>query len=471
MKNDIWKLSACDLVAKIREGSISCVEAAEASIGRMKEVNSRLNAVTYDCSEEAMVNAGIADEILKSGIAPGPLHGAPITVKENQDQKGTPTTNGLPALENNIAPDDSPVVSNLKKAGAVIIGRTNTPEFSLRITTDNPLRGLTLNPWDESVTCGGSSGGAASSVAAGIGHIALGNDVGGSLRYPAYCCGLSTVRPTLGRVPAHLFSGGERPPLFHLMAVQGIIAREVRDVRLGLRAASMGDPHDPWWVPVPFDGPPLELPIRVAVARVPEGYTVHPAIAEAVDQAAGCLANAGYKVEVAEAPMISEALNLWGELLLADVKAMVKPNIEAFGSETIKDLFEQYYQIFNVRDDFESYVHGFSERNRIAREWNLFLDKYPLVLTPLSLAPPMSANGDIQGVERLQELIRESLFLSSMNLLGLPAATAPTGLYKNAPIGVQIIGRRYREDTCLDAAEAVERSVGIMAHRLWEKMG
>jgi amidase len=154
---------------------------------------------------------------------------------------------------NIIAPSDAPVVRNLKKAGAIVIGLTNTPEFSFRPFTDNPLHGLTLNPWDPDITCGRSSGGAGAAVAAGIGAIAHGNDIGGSLRWPAHCNGIATIKPTQGRVPAYNQSAAtERPMLAHLMSAQGPLARSVGDLRIALEVMSQRDPRDPWWVPAPL---------------------------------------------------------------------------------------------------------------------------------------------------------------------------------------------------------------------------
>jgi amidase len=163
------------------------------------------------------------------------------------------------------------VTANLKKAGAIIIGMTNTPEFSMRGFTDNPLHGPTRNPWDSTITCGGSSGGAGASMAAGIGAIAHGNDIGGSLRWPAYCNGIATIKPTQGRIPAFNPSAAvERPLMAQFMSAQGPLAREVRDVRLGLEVMSQRDIRDPWWVPVPLEGPPLAKPIKLALARIPD---------------------------------------------------------------------------------------------------------------------------------------------------------------------------------------------------------
>ena len=230
---------------------------------------------TFRASSTAVDEARKVDRELESKKATGPLHGVPVTVKCNVDVEGQPTSNGLPAFADLIAREDSPLVSLLKKAGAIIIGRTNTPELSMRMNTDNPLFGRTLNPWDEQASPGGSSGGASSAAAAGFGPIHHGNDIGGSLRYPAHNCGLATVKPTFGRVPAWLSSApAERGMLSQLMSVQGAICREVEDVRLATRVMSGSDPRDPFWMPVPFDDWPDEpQPIRVGVAT--ENYE-HP---------------------------------------------------------------------------------------------------------------------------------------------------------------------------------------------------
>ena len=180
---------------------------------------------------------------------------------------------------NIIAPSDAPVVRNLKKAGAIVLGLTNTPEFSFRGFTDNPLHGLTLNPWDPDITCGGSSGGAGSAVAAGIGTIAHGNDIGGSLRWPAHCNGVVTIKPTQGRIPAFNESAAaERPMLAHLMSAQGPLARSVGDVRPALEVMSQRDPRDPWWVPAPLAGPKPKGPIKVALAKLPDDMDVAPSV-------------------------------------------------------------------------------------------------------------------------------------------------------------------------------------------------
>ena len=196
MQQELWRWSASDLAKAIRDRTVSSREAVESSLERVAAVNPALNAIVQVLEKEALAAADEADASVKSGAVLGLLHGVPVTTKVNVDQRGCATTNGVVAFRDIIATEDSPPVANLRKAGAVFIGRTNTPAFSHRWFSDNDLHGTTRNPWSDKLTPGGSSGGAASAVSAGMGAIAHGNDFGGSVRYPAYACGVAGLRPT-----------------------------------------------------------------------------------------------------------------------------------------------------------------------------------------------------------------------------------------------------------------------------------
>jgi len=466
----LWQWSACDLAAGIRDGEFSCREAVNSVLERMRAKNPDLNAVVIDLSEQAIAQAQKADDMVKSGVQLGPLHGVPMTVKVNVDMKGQPNTNGLKALANFIAPDDAAVVRNLKKAGAIIFGITNTPEFSMRMMTDNPLYGLTKNPWHADFTCGGSSGGSASSVSAGIGPIAHGNDIGGSLRIPAFCCGVSAIRPTLGRVPAYNPSQiDERAMGAQLFSVQGPIAREVRDVRLTLAAMAQRDVRDPWWVPAPLEGPAPVKPIKVAVTKSPAGNTPHSVIAEAIDSAAKYLADAGYVVEAVKAPFSEELSELWKSLIFSEMRLLLGHSISEYGSDAIQSFLNDCYESTRFLDN-KGYMRALMARTRILRKWLLFLEDYPLVLTPLLLKPSFKVDEDLAGGEKGVELMSALEPSFSINALGLPSAAVPMGLHAGVPHGLQIVGQRFREDMCLDAAEVIERRVGILSHQLWEML-
>ena len=248
---DFWRMPGHEIARLVRSGEATAREVTESALARLAAVNPKINAVVHEFPDEALAEADRVDAVRRAGDDPGPLAGVPVTVKVNVDQKGHATTNGVRIQKDLIAAEDNPVVANLRKAGAVIVGRTNTPAFSLRWFCRNSLHGATKNPRDASLTPGGSSGGAGAATAAGIGAIGHGTDIAGSIRYPAYACGIHGLRPTLGRIPAVNFSGPDRLIGAQIMAVSGPLARTVEDLALGFQAMCAGDPRDPWWVPVP----------------------------------------------------------------------------------------------------------------------------------------------------------------------------------------------------------------------------
>ncbi len=469
MNRGLWSLSAVELAAMIRAREVSCVEAMESVLGRIAVHNGRINAIVADCSEDALRAAERKDREVDGGEALGPLHGVPVTIKENVDVTGQATTNGLPAFADLIAPDDSPVVRNLLDAGAIIVGRTNTPELSMRGTTDNPLRGRTFNPWDDEASPGGSSGGASAAAAMGFGPIHHGNDIGGSLRFPSFACGVATVKPTFGRVPAfNPSASAERGLLAQLISVQGAICREVRDVRLATRVLANGDPRDPWWVPAPFDGPPLDRPVKVAVTCETHGYPIHPQILAGIDRAAATLSDTGYAVERVETPSIMKPARAWFDVLVSEIAHFLSPSALEHGSETIQTIFEHYQRIGKPVDP-AGYRQAIADRTALAREWNVFLDRYPLVLCPFLLRSMYAWDYDAQGFEQIKDMFRSAIYSTGVNYLSLPAGVVPIGFADGRPAGVQIVGRRFREDLILDAMEAIESSVGILSHTLWER--
>jgi amidase len=470
-KGPVWQWSALQTAAAIRSGAISSVEVLEAHIARMRDVNPKLNAVVVDLSEEALRAAKAADNAQARQRELGPLHGVPITIKENVDYEGRPNPNGVTAQMNIIAPSDAPVVRNLKKAGAIVLGLTNTPEFSFRGFTDNPLHGLTLNPWDPEITCGGSSGGAGSAVAAGIGTIAHGNDIGGSLRWPAHCNGVVTIKPTQGRVPAFNESAAaERPMLAHLMSAQGPLARSVGDVRAALDVMSQRDPRDPWWVPAPLVGPNPKRPIKVALAKLPDDMDVAPSVRDALRQAADHLERSGYRVSEIEVPDINGVWQTWCDII-ANETAMLQE--AAMLKVTSPDFHAAWSGIKSKANtlDLLGWMRATAARNTHIRAWQLFLEEFPVVLAPTTVKPTPGPREDAISTARTLELFWNDLrFISAINVLGLPGAVVPVALHEGHPIGVQLITGRYREDLALDAAAAIEKRAGTLVPRLWEKM-
>ncbi len=467
MSEHLWRLSAVEIVGGIEAGRFSAQDVMVSVIQRIETYNPNLNAIVEMYFADAMREAENADRtFLREGLT-GPLHGVPVTIKSNIDVVGTPTSNGLPALKGNIAPDDAPVVSNLKKAGAIVVGRTNTPEVSMRLNTDNPLYGRTLNPWDTDASPGGSSGGAGVSAAFGFGPIHHGNDIGGSLRCPASNCGVATIKSTFGRIPTFLPSApAERGILTQFMSIQGAICREVRDVRLATKIMAKGDPRDPWWMPVQFDGwPPKDSAMSVAVTKNSYGYSINSEIAENIDRAAGYLSDAGYAIEEVNTPSIDEVAQLWFDVLGSELDIFLGPVVREQGSETIKNIFKWYYEMGDVVNA-EQYQIAIKERTRLLREWNIFLEKYPLVLTPYLMRPNFGWDEDSHSFEALRDIFESAKYSISVNYLSLPAGVVPIGFAQDLPTGVQIIGRRFREDLILDAMEVIEKKVSIWSHEL-----
>ena len=315
--DDLWRLSAGDLAALIASKKVSAKEAATAALERLDAVNPRINAVIDHRPDDVLKQAAAVDAAIAKGEKVGALAGVPVTVKVNIDQEGFATTNGLKLQRDTIAKSNSPVIDNLRKAGAVILGRTNCPAVSYRWFTTNLIHGDTKNPRDPSITPGGSSGGAGAAVAAGIGHIAHGTDIAGSIRYPAYACGVHGLRPTVGRVAAFNAALPERPIGPQISAVSGPLARTVGDLRIALAAMSLKDFRDPWWVPAPLEGP--AMPKRVAMCLNPDGLNPVAEVKAAVADAARRLERAGWTVEeITDTPPMREPADLQTKLWLGD---------------------------------------------------------------------------------------------------------------------------------------------------------
>ncbi len=467
----LWQWSASEIAQATSSGTVSASDVTEAALSRLEEVNPALNAVVVDCADQARAEAEALDA--QSGPK-GPLHGVPVTIKINVDQTGHATSNGVAAYKDIIASDDAPVVRNLRAAGAVIIGRTNTPEFSFRADTDNPLFGRTHNPWGAHLSAGGSSGGAGSSVMAGIGALAHGNDIGGSLRFPAAANGAVTVKPGLGRVPAYNpTQKAERGMLAQSMSVQGLITRSAADLDLAMPSLIAPDARDPFHVPLPWRGAVSKTPPRVALCREDFGFGLDPAVSTALDKAASALSDAGYAVEEATPPLAQETGDLGYRTLLGEVKALIGDDIRKHGSAEVNAIFDEYYKIFPPFEGVEG-LKMLAQRSHYARQWSLFLEDYPLILSPFLLEPFFAPGRDLDGAEGVMDVLGKAQWSFIMSFTGLPAGCLPTHMAETrggpVPIGVQIAGQRWREDLIVDAMKAIETRIPPLCTQLWEKM-
>ncbi len=463
-ESEIWRLSAARLAALVTQRKLSATETAQAALARLDAVNPRLNAVVDCRPDEVLQRAAAVDAALARGEAPGPLAGVPVTVKVNTDQAGFATTNGVTLQRDLIAADNSPVVDNLQKAGAVILGRTNTPAFSYRWFTSNRLHGRTLNPRNAALTPGGSSGGAASAVAAGIGHIAHGTDIAGSIRYPAYACGVHGLRPSLGRVAAYNASGPERTIGAQITAVSGPIARHVGDLRLALAAMAAPDPRDPWWVPAPLTGPALPR-MKAALCLRPDGLDTQPEVLAALLDAAERLRDAGWTVdELDTLPPLQAACADQIALWMGDGYEAQRRNAEREGDAGALGALAGQAAIAGKVTTAAQLSSVLVRRATLTRQWQLFLqDRYPVVLIPASAELPFPAEHDLQGPEAYARVWAAQMTMIALPFVGLPGLVVSTGMAGPAsdmPIGVQIVAGRFREDLCLAAGEAIEARGG-----------
>jgi len=462
MGDELWRNGARELAGLIRSGAVSAREVIEAHLARLDQVNPHLNAVVRVLGEQARAAADQADQRQRAGAALGPLHGVPFTVKENIDVAGTPTTSGIAVLADAMAAVDAPVVERLRAAGAIPIGRTNLPDLGLRITTESSLHGVTRNPWHPERTAGGSSGGEGAAIASGISALGLGNDLGGSLRNPAHCCGIASIKPSGGVVPSATCVPPDNPPLsFQLMAVEGVMARSVADVRAGLAAVAGRHHRDPLSVPASLtvrdDG---RRPWRVAVLTEPPGGSTHPEIAAGVRRAADALADAGHQVTDAIPPDYERSIELWREILAADLR-LQRPLLDLVMGDDAP-AFLDATDSATPPIDLEAWAERLTERLGLARLWSAWFTEFDVLVCPTWTQPPFAAGADVlspQGSLDTLELMRPVL---PANLLALPAVVVPAGFAGGLPMGVQLVGDRFEDLTCLAVADIIEGRLGVI---------
>jgi amidase len=444
--------SASALARAIRARELSSVEVVEAHLRRIDAVNPTLNAVVHLDRDRAPAAARTADAELARGRAVGPLHGVPVTIKDNVDVAGVPCTGGTLGRAGVLATQDATVVTRLRAAGAIVLGKTNLPEMALAFVTDNLVYGRTNNPYDPARTPGGSSGGEAAIVAAGGSPLGVGNDMAGSVRLPAHFCGIAGLKPTTGRVPLTGYFvpiGGLLKPLWQ----HGPMARRVEDLVLGLKIMAGPDGHDPGVSPAPLGEPSaVDLTaLRVAVGTdnglaAPTEETV-----EAVRRAASALRDAGATVEDDRPAALADAPGLFHRLVDAEAGARLRAQIESLGTTQMHPLMTGLLEYVErdagtTRELVELLVEWDAYRSAMQQ----FMGRYDAILCPVDAAPARE-HGSVRG----------STYAYPYNLTGWPsvvvrAGTSPEGL----PIGVQIVARPWREDVALALAARVEEATG-----------
>ena len=447
----LCKKSASELAELVRSKEASSKEIVEAHFNRIKEVNPGINAITLTLEESALKMADEADSAGEEERK-RPFHGVPFTIKENIDFMGTPTTNGIPLLAESMPPRNAPIVDRMLGAGAIPIGRTNLPEMGMRLDTDNPLRGRTFNPWNKALTPGGSSGGEAASIATGMSPFGLGNDIGGSLRNPAYCCGIASLNPSIGRIPfVNSIEGFIDMGISGAFLSDGPMARSVEDLRTGLSIMAGRHIDDPQSVNTPLSGPIPEKP-KAALVKEIANFNLPDATKREIDRAGAILSNSGWSIEEVEAPEVERVYEIWGTVLNSGM-------LDAMPEEVFKPETAAYLHRFAepfLSNDL-NLDQALIERRRLRRLWSAFLTDYQVCIGPTWANLPWPIDTDLDPEKGIDTLRQSFSFIAPGNCLGLPSVALPMGVDNGLPTGVQIYSELYREDLCLLAAELIQK--------------
>lgn len=466
MQTDLCFLTATELAQALRNKELSAVEVMEAHLNQIERVNPHVNAIVTLLPERALEEAKAADQRLMNGESVGPLHGLPVAHKDLVETKGIRTTYGSPLFKDNIPSEDALIVERLRGGGAITIGKTNTPEFGAGSQTFNQVFGATRNPYDLSKTCGGSSGGAAVALAAGLIPIADGSDMGGSLRNPANFCNIVGFRPSPGRVPSW-----PKATAWYPFSVQGPMARTVQDVALLLSVMAGPDPRSPIAIQEPgvrfsqslerdFKG------VQIAWSRNLNSFPVDPAVTAVLESQRPVFADLGCVLEEGE-PDFSDAdeiFKMWrawafevgyGDLVdrhPEQIKETVRWNVEAGRKLTGPQL-----------------SRGEVKRTRLYHRVREFMEHYEYLILPVSQVPPFPVTqetiSEINGVAMSTYIdwMQSCYFIT---VTGLPAISVPCGFTpEGLPVGVQIVGRHHDDFGVLQLAYAFQEATGVWRQR------
>ncbi len=466
--NDLTFLPAVTMAEQIRKRTLSPVELADAHLAKIERLNPKLNAFVHVDAERVRREARSAEAAVMSGAALGPLHGVPISIKSSLEVAGLRCESGT-HLRAGFAPTlDAPLVARLRAAGAIILGVTNTPELLMAWETDNLLYGRTNSPWDLDRTPGGSSGGEAAAIAAGMSAGGVGSDGGGSIRVPAHFSGICGLKPTPGRIPATGHYPASAGP-FALIGVVGPMARTVADVKALFEIMQGPDDGDACAAPVP-----LRWPSDAEVKKLRIGYfeddghtPVTPEIHAAVRTAADALQRAGFQVEPFRPEGLEEARVLWKKFFVKAGGMLIGPMFhgrEHDLSPTLKQFLE--WSAAEPELTGELLLDGWIRRDTLRAEFLLQMRRFPILLCPAAAIPSFrhgERSWQIDG--KKVEYLDAWSYTEWFNLLGNPAAVVPVSQSvlsesDSLPTGVQIVGRPWEEEQVLAVAAALERECG-----------
>jgi amidase len=469
-------LSARQWAEDIRSKKISSVEALQFHLDRVKRFNPEVNAVVAFDLDRAFSRAAAADAAIARDETWGPLHGVPMTVKESFDVAGLATTWGLPALRNNIAGDDAAAVHSLIRNGAVVFGKTNVPTLLTDWQTFNPIYGTTRNPWDLSRTPGGSSGGAAAALAAGLTPLELGTDIGASIRSPAHHCGVYGHKSSFGVVAqaGHAIPGAEVPLD---MIVGGPLARTAEDLDMALDAIAGAEPENaPYWklsLPTPCFRQLKEA--RVAVWLEDECCRVDSEIQRLISSAAKAVEAAGGRVDATARPFSdAKAVHaLYVQLLRGATGAVLPADLfesQRRQAEQLSDRDQSYLAstLRAVMQTHRSWFLAHRERAALRKQWDAFFQNVDVLLCPIAASAAFPHDQETERpfrqiqVNGRAENYNDQLFWAGLaSLAYLPATVAPIGLTRaGLPVGVQIIGAYMQDKTTVEFARLLAAEIG-----------
>ena len=451
------------MVQMVRDGAISPVELVEAHLRQIEARNPALNAFVSVFGERARAEAREREAAMGRGAMLGLLHGVPLTVKDSFDIAGQPTAAGCRLRDGHRAANDAAAVARLRAEGAILLGRTNTPEMLASYETDNFITGRTNNPWDLDRTAGGSSGGEAAAIAAFCSPGGIASDGGGSIRVPAHFCGIAGLKPTPGRIPAT----GHYPALGYpggLTTVVGPMARTARDLRLLFSALASFDAQDPFSVPVPLGASgslsaSRSQPVRIGVWEQFYQVPVHAAIRDGVRKAARMLAAIGLCVDDFQPAGLERAPNVWGFLFAQWPQIATRKMFDGREEELHWTLRES---LTEHQPTAEQALLNLAARDRMRASLLRQMENVSAILMPACGVPAFAHR------QRKWEIDGKSVGLFQVmmpavlaNVLGLPAVTIPVTLSEEGlPVGVQLVGRPYEDELLLDLAVRLEEARG-----------
>lgn len=456
---DITDLSIAEAATLLQKGEISPVELTESHLNRISILNPQLNAFITVTAKKALEQAQTAEEVLRQsrlsgGPPPNPLCGIPIALKDLYETRGIPTTAGSKFFADYVPQADAPTVEKLNTAGAVLLGKLNMHEIALGLTSVNPHYGTVNNPWAPNRIAGGSSGGSASALAAGLCMGSLGSDTGGSIRVPSSVCGCVGFKPTYGRVSVR----GVIPLSWNLDHA-GPMACRVTDVALLLQAIAGYDPSDPYCADMPVDDYSAHIGAgikgwRIALAK--DAYfseKTHPDIIKAVDEAADVFVKLGATCDAVDFPGMRDAATANGMMIISDAAVFHEERLKAHPEDFGEDVRQRLQMGASIT--LMDYIKARRTQSLLRHQFVEFFTRYDLLLTPTTpvAAPP------IIGPSAIEQAVLLTRFTAPFNLTGLPVLSLPCGFtHEGLPVGMQICGLPWSEKKILQAAFAYEQA-------------